>query len=78
MWGSATTPQQLWDSISRIGKLNEIPEQPKENILVSRVNPNRHLDISRENEITGSLAFLSATSDDNLKVMAVCVEEHLN
>ena len=78
MWGSATTPQHLRDSISRLRKLNEVPEQPKENILVSRVNPNYYLDISRENEIAGNLAFLSATLDDSLKVMAVCVKEYLN
>jgi hypothetical protein len=33
------------------------------------------LTLERENEIVGNLAFLSATSDDILKVMAVCVEE---
>jgi hypothetical protein len=78
MWGNATTPQQLRNSINRLRALTEVPEQPKENVLVFEVNPNHHLDISRENEIASNLAFLSATSDDYLKVMAVCVEEHVN
>ena len=78
MWGSATTPQHLRDSINCLRELTEVPEQPKENVLVLRVKLNHHLDISRENEIAGNLAFLSAISDDYLKVMAVCIEEHLN
>lgn len=48
----------------------------KENHLVSKTDLNRRLSISRENEITSNLAFLSATSDNSLKVMAVCIEEH--
>jgi hypothetical protein len=38
----------------------------------------RQLVVERENEIASNLAFLSATSDDNQKVMAVSVEEHPN
>ena len=78
MWGCDTTQQQLRDSISHLQKLNEVPERPKENILVSRVNSTHRLSISRENEIAGNLAFLSATSDNSLKVMAVYIEEYLN
>jgi hypothetical protein len=73
----STTQQQLRDSISRLRTLNEVPERPKENILISRVNSTHRLSISRENEIAGNLAFLSATSDNSLKVMAVCVEWQL-
>ncbi|XTI83593.1 hypothetical protein V2W45_117976 [Cenococcum geophilum] len=36
------------------------------------------MSISREKGIASNLAFLSATSDDCLKVMAVCVEEYRN
>jgi hypothetical protein len=35
----------------------------------------RHLSVSREQEIASNLAFLAATTDDSLRVMAVCVEE---
>jgi hypothetical protein len=72
MWGGVTTRQQLQQTINRLQTANEVPELPKENILVSGIDSTRRLNISRENEITSNLAFLSATSDDSLKVMAVC------
>jgi hypothetical protein len=75
MWGSGVTRQQLRQSISRLRHLNEIPEPPKENPLVLARDPTRRLTIGREQEIASNLAFLSATSDNNQKVMAVCVEE---
>jgi hypothetical protein len=55
MWGGAITRLQLQQTISRLQKLDELPE-----------------------EIASNLAFLSATTDESLKVMAVCVEEHYN
>ena len=76
MWGCAVTQQQLRQSISRLWQLNEVPELPKENGLTPGVNSTRSLTIERENEIASNLVFLSAISDDNQKVMAVCVEEH--
>ncbi|TVY14781.1 hypothetical protein LARI1_G007475 [Lachnellula arida] len=76
MWESAITQQQLRQSISRLRKLNEVPEPPRENILIPDVGSTHDLSIERENEIASNLAFLSATSDNNQKVMAVCVEEH--
>jgi hypothetical protein len=51
---------------------------PSENLVVPKVDQTRHLSISREKEIASNLAFLSATSDESLKVMAVCVKEHCN
>ena len=54
------------------------PEMPKENALHSGIHTTRRMSISREKEIASNLAFLSATSDDCLKMMAVCVEEHRN
>jgi hypothetical protein len=77
MWGSAVTREQLRQSISRLRKLNEVPEPPKENVLAPGVD-SHHLSVEREKDIASNLAFLSATSDDNQKVMAVCVEEQLN
>lgn len=77
MWGSKTTRQQLEGSISYLGKLNQVPEKPKENVLFSKGSTHQ-LSISRENEISSNLAFLSAFSDDGLKVTAVCIEEDPN
>ncbi|KAG9227964.1 hypothetical protein BJ875DRAFT_530805 [Amylocarpus encephaloides] len=77
MWGSSTTWAQLQRSINQLATLNRVPEPPKENTLLLRQSTYR-LSIVRENEIASNLAFLSATSDDSLKVMAVCVEELVN
>ncbi|TVY32390.1 hypothetical protein LSUB1_G008540 [Lachnellula subtilissima] len=77
MWGSSTTWAQLQSSVNQLAKLNRVPEPPKENTLFLRQSPHR-LSIVRENEISSNLAFLSATSDDGLKIMAVCVEEHVS
>lgn len=73
--GKCYHPAATAGPISRLRKRNEVPEQPKENIPVSGVNSAHYLDISRENEIAGNLVFLSATSDDRLKVMAVFIEK---
>jgi hypothetical protein len=51
---------------------------PSENLAVFKVDQTRHLSISREKEITSNLAFLSATSDKSLKVIAICVKEYYN
>ena len=78
MWGGAVTRQQMRQTISRLRMLNEVPGMPKENALHSGIDATRYMSISREKEIASNLAFLSATSNDCLKVMAVCVEEHRN
>ena len=58
--------------------LNEVPEMPKENALHSGIDAMSRTSISREKEIASNLAFLSATSDNCLKAMAVCAEENRN
>jgi len=68
----------LQQSISNLRRLSELPEIPRENHVNLLVDPTRWLSVVREREVACNLAFLSATSDDNLKVMAVCVEEHCN
>jgi len=77
MWGSATTREQLRGSINHLARINQVPERPIENSLVPR-NSAHQLSILRENEITSNLAFLSAISDDSLRVSAVCVQEQPN
>jgi hypothetical protein len=78
MWGGSITRQQLLQSISLFQMLDGVPEPPKENVLTSKTDSTHSLSISREREIASNLAFLSATSDNNLRVMAVCIEEHCN
>lgn len=41
-------------TISRLQTANEVPELPKENILVSGIDSTRRLSISRENEIANN------------------------
>lgn len=75
MWGGVTTRPQLQESIRRLWRLSEVPQAPEENCLVDDRPLQRRLSVSREQEIASNLAFLSATTDDSLRVMAVCVEE---
>jgi hypothetical protein len=76
LWGSNITRSQLQQSISNLRKLDELPEIPKENHVNLLVDPIRRLSVVREREVACKLASLSATLDDSLKVIAVCVEEH--
>lgn len=78
LWGSNVTRAQLQQSISKLRQLDELPERPRENPIHLEIDRSRQLSVAREREIACNLAFLSATSDDSLKVMAVCVEEHSN
>ena len=76
MWIDEASRAQLQHSITRLKQLDELPELPTENHPNLQIDPTRHLSTDREREISSNLAFLSAISDDNMKVMAVCVEEH--
>jgi hypothetical protein len=81
IWGSSVTRQRLAQNITLLWMLNEVVEKPHENSLgisMSRVDETRHLSLQREIEIASNLAFLSATTNNNKKVMAVCVEETRN
>jgi hypothetical protein len=78
LWGSRITRSELQQSISNLQQLDELPEIPRKNHISLAIDPTRKLSVVREREIACNLAFLSATSDNSLKVMAVCVEEHRN
>jgi hypothetical protein len=78
LWGSEITRTQLQQTISNLRQLDELPEIPRENLVNLEIDSTRQLSVTREKEIACNLAFLSATSDDSLKVMAVCVEERCN
>ncbi|KAL3417938.1 hypothetical protein PVAG01_10948 [Phlyctema vagabunda] len=78
MWGGNITGRQLQQSINNLHQQRDILKLPSENLTVPGVVETRQhrLSFEREKQITSNLAFLSATTDDSLKVMAVCVEEH--
>ncbi|CZS92490.1 uncharacterized protein RAG0_03089 [Rhynchosporium agropyri] len=78
LWGSEITRAQLQQSISNLQQLDELPAIPRENLVSLDIDSTRQLSVTREKEIACNLAFLSATSDESLKVMAVCVEERCN
>ncbi|CZR58861.1 uncharacterized protein PAC_08753 [Phialocephala subalpina] len=78
LWGSPITRVELEQSISRLRQLDQLPEVPRENFVLLHDDPTHLLVVEREKEIASNLAFLSAISDDSLKVMAVCIEEHRN
>jgi hypothetical protein len=75
MWSGATTRAQLQQSIHNLWRLSEVPQAPEENCLFNEQPSKYHLSILREQEIASNLAFLSATTDEGLRVMAVCLEE---
>lgn len=54
------------------------PQKYRENLVNPEIDLTRQLSVVPEREIACNLAFLSATSDDSLNVMAVCVEEYCN
>ncbi|RFU33731.1 hypothetical protein B7463_g2601, partial [Scytalidium lignicola] len=78
MWASTISRQELQQSISRLEMLSSVPQPPEENVMPTDVHSSHHLSIVRERQIVSNLAFISATSDDGNRVMAVCIEEHRN
>ncbi|KAE9366049.1 hypothetical protein N431DRAFT_549061 [Stipitochalara longipes BDJ] len=76
IWGSSIARQDLLRSITLFQTLNRVPEPPKYDVPEPGIESTYRMRISREKKITSNLAFLAATSDDNINVMAVCVEEH--
>ncbi|KAF6227104.1 hypothetical protein HO133_008545 [Letharia lupina] len=80
LWGDVSR-KELTENITLLWLLNEEPEQPAENPLPQHLlkeagSASRQLTIERERDLVDSLAFLSASSDDPRKVMAVCMEEN--
>lgn len=76
MWGGSTTRSQLRKSIDSLYRRHKVPEAPTKNTINPETDQTRSLTFSQEKDIASNLAFLSATSDDSRKIMAVCVEEH--
>ena len=72
--------QRLRENIVLLSMLEKEPEKPKHNpepqYPAQGSNGLRQLDFIRERDLVDYLAFLSASSEDPKKVMAVCVEEN--
>ncbi|KAG8531627.1 uncharacterized protein KY384_003258 [Bacidia gigantensis] len=70
--------KSLMEAITLLYMLNEYPEFPKENQqskILSVLSSIYQLPFQCEKQIVENLAFLSATTHDSAKVMAVCLEE---
>jgi hypothetical protein len=70
--------KRLMENITLLRTLKEIIELPRENPLHVDEDNWRQLPIEHEKTVADLLAFLSATHDDNCKIMAVCLEESLD
>lgn len=80
VWGRISL-QRLNENIVLLWLLGEEPEKPAENSMPLHfreelMSPSRQLTIERERDLVETFAFLSASSDDPGKVIAVCVEEY--
>lgn len=69
------TRQRLVEDITLLWTLNEVPEPPKENSSRREDDETRQLTLERERQLADSFAFISASTDDMLRVMAVSIEE---
>ena len=63
------------ENITLLWTLNEIPEEPKENVIDHGTDGMRQLTLEREIQLASNFAFISASTDNMLRVMAVCIEE---
>ena len=70
-----TTQKRLVENITLLWTLSEIPGQSKDNKFKGGCDDGRQLSWDRERQLVDSFAFISATTDDPLRVMAVCIEE---
>ena len=70
--------ETMIENITLLWTLGEDPEQAKKNEIYSEIDESRQLTMEREIQLASSLAFISGSTDDMLRVMAVCVEEWLD
>jgi len=71
----STYHESLMKVVTLLYMLNQFPESPKDNQQPQALPTLHQLSFQREKEIVDNLAFLSATTDDSTRVMAVCLEE---
>lgn len=67
--------ETMIENITLLWTLSEVPERPKENRTKCEIDKSRQLTLEREVQLASSLAFISASTDNMLRVMAVCIEE---
>ncbi|KAL8724139.1 MAG: hypothetical protein Q9166_008112 [cf. Caloplaca sp. 2 TL-2023] len=65
----------LVENITLLWALCETPDQPKENEIRGSYDEGRQLSLDRERQLVDSFAFISASTDNMLRVMAICIEE---
>ena len=65
----------LVENITLLWTLCEVPSKPHENETRRGDDEGRQLPWDRERELVDSFAIISASTDDSLQVMAVCIEE---
>ena len=78
MTSKVTSHKILMEAIVLLYMINQCPGSPKENQppqTLSTLSASYQLPFQREKEIVDNLAFLSATTNDPKRVMAVCLEE---
>lgn len=69
---ASTSRQRSIETITLLWALNEMPERSGKNYFPNDFDRDRKLIIERENESVDYLAFLSVSTDDTNRVMAVC------
>ena len=67
--------KRLVENITLLWTLCEVPGKPKENETRRGHDEGRQLPRDRERQLVDSFAFISASTDSALRVMAVCIEE---
>ncbi|KAL8671387.1 MAG: hypothetical protein Q9168_004119 [Polycauliona sp. 1 TL-2023] len=70
--------KRLVENITLLWAMCEVPDHPKENELHGSGDEGRTLSLDREKQLVDSFAFLSASTDNMHRVMAVCIEERLD
>lgn len=70
--------KRLVENITLLWALCETPDQPKENEIRGSYDDGRQLSLDRERQLVDSFAFISASTDNMLRVMAICIEEDPN
>ena len=69
------TQKRLVENMTLLWTLSETPGQPQNHKTKGGRNEGMQLSWDRERQLVDSFAFISATTDDPLRVMAVCIEE---
>ena len=70
--------KRLVENITLLWTLCKVSDRSKENPIRGGHDEGRQLPLDRERQLAESFAFLSATTDDKRRVMAVCIEEDAN